>query len=189
MPDQYTSQMAMYVLSSKDKYARENISDMNKMTELFYGITFNQQLCNDVVQLIYSNRIQNAVMEDLGVQSLSDYRIDIESSEKTRVVTIKVTSKDPVKSTETVQALTNRTVELARSVTDADDINVIDEPEVPKAPSGPHRVLILIISVIAGLIVAAIIVFVRDLMDDSIKDRDELLKEFEYPVLAQFPKC
>lgn len=186
MPDEYTSKIAIYVLSNKDKQKETNT--YNEFTELNYGINFSQQLCNDVVELVNSDRIKDAVCIDIGEDDLKEYNIDVKSSEKNRVITLSVTAKDPVKSLNAVKSLAQNTAILSKEVTDADSVNVIDNPDVPTEPSGPARILICIVAILAGLFVALGIILIRDVFDSTIKSREELAQIISLPVLTNFPK-
>ncbi len=189
LPDEYSSSKQIYVLSSQDKYNyNPGTNYSNEQSELNYGINFSQQLCNDVAELVKSSKIRDAVASEVHVDSLDDFKIAVESSEKNRVITMTVTTTDPQMSAKTVESLANKTAELSKQVTDAESVNIIDETKVPKSPSGPPRVLITCVVALVALFIALIWILIRDVLDTTIKGREDLVKIIRYPLLVTNPK-
>lgn len=189
LPNVYTSQKAIYVLEKKDEsiYTPNQYAD-HYQAEIDHGILYSQQLCNDVAELVKSNKIKEAVIQDCNLESLDGFNIEIDSSEKNRVITLKVSNEDPQMATDVVESLANRTVELGKQVTEAESIKIIDETRVPESPSGPARLLITAVVVLVAFALALLLILFKDVLDTTIKNREDLMKMLKYPILTTVPK-
>lgn len=189
LPNQYTAQKAIYVLSKEDPawYGNEYYQTYYQ-AEHNHAITYSQQLCNDVAELVKSNRVKDAVAKDMNIYDLSDYDIAVDSSEKNRVITLKVTSTDPVMASKVVDSLADHTITLSEEITDAESVSAIDQSKVPEYPSGPPRLLITLVVILVVTFLTLIIMLFRDVLDTTIKSRDDLTEILRFPVLSTIPK-
>jgi uncharacterized protein involved in exopolysaccharide biosynthesis len=67
-------------------------------------------------------------------------------------------------------------------------ISVVDTPDVPVKPATPRKKLILFSSILAGILLGAVVVFIREFFDESFRTPKQLSKELEMPVLTSLPK-
>jgi capsular exopolysaccharide synthesis family protein len=65
------------------------------------------------------------------------------------------------------------------------NITVSEQAIIPGGPVWPQFSLILMLSGLGGLILAAVIVLIQDYMDDSVKSADLIQNRFGLPVIAQ----
>ena len=68
------------------------------------------------------------------------------------------------------------------------NIAIIDNAEVPKAPSSPNLIKNLLLGLIFGLSLAALIVFFKDQFDDSIRVPEDVEGKLGVPLLGVVPK-
>ena len=68
------------------------------------------------------------------------------------------------------------------------NIAIIDNAQVPKAPSSPNLVKNLLLGLIFGLALAALLVFFRDQFDDSIRVPEDIEDKLGVPLLGVVPK-
>ncbi len=67
-------------------------------------------------------------------------------------------------------------------------ISVVDSPIVPVKPAIPRKRLILLSSILAGILLGSIVIFIREFFDESFRTPKQLSKVLELPVLTSFPK-
>lgn len=67
-------------------------------------------------------------------------------------------------------------------------ISVVDTPDVPVKPATPRKKLILFSSILAGIMLGAVVVFIREFFDESFRTPKQLSKDIGLPVLSSFPK-
>jgi capsular exopolysaccharide synthesis family protein len=67
------------------------------------------------------------------------------------------------------------------------NIAVIDEARVPTRPSSPQMVVNLLLALLAGLMLAAIIVFVIENLDEAIRNSQQVQERLGIPLLGAIP--
>ena len=67
------------------------------------------------------------------------------------------------------------------------DLNVVDMPVLPYKPSGPRRLLILVVGLLFGLFAGVVTAFVRRAFLQGVEDPGVLEARFSLPVLAVVP--
>lgn len=67
-------------------------------------------------------------------------------------------------------------------------ISVVDSPDVPVRPATPRKKLILFSSILAGILLGAAVIFIREFFDESFRTPKQLSKGLDLPVLTSFPK-
>ncbi|MHA6719237.1 GumC family protein [Sphingomonas sp. RS6] len=71
----------------------------------------------------------------------------------------------------------------------ANNVIAVDTAELPKDPVSPRVGVILVLGLIAGLAGAALFVFAREQLDDSIRDPQDLEAKLHLPLLGVVPKA
>lgn len=67
-------------------------------------------------------------------------------------------------------------------------ISVVDTPDVPVKPATPRKKLILFSSILAGILLGAIVIFIREFFDESFRTPKQLARDLGMPVLTSLPK-
>ncbi|AOR77380.1 GumC family protein [Novosphingobium resinovorum] len=89
----------------------------------------------------------------------------------------------------TYDALLQRYNELSVSAGSlSNNISIIDRAKIPTQPSSPNLPLNILVSLLAGLGIAAIYVIVRDYFDDTIRSPDDVEAKFGLPLLGLIPR-
>lgn len=181
--------MAVYVLTQKDAdYVPQNTYWEGSFQEAYHDVLMSQQISNDVAKLSETNRVLDSVKDQLNISDLNNYKLVIDNSEKNRVITYKVTNQDPKMALDAVVAWTNTVSKLAKEVTDVENIIIVDEPKLPTEPSGPYRIIITLVSVISGLLIAVLIIFIKDALNKKILGPKEIVDKFNLKLLADIPR-
>lgn len=178
LPDQYTSNVNMYVITKT--VSSENGEESPNMS-------LSQQVANDISVLIESDRVTDATASSLGLESLDGFKVEVDSSSNNRVVTVMVTGLNPESVAQVANQLAQETAEVAVESLNLEAVNVVDQAKVPSTPSGPNRLQILAVAILAGLCIAIIGVVVRNALDTTVKSADEAEEIFGYPVLGNMP--
>ncbi len=183
MPDQYTATTSMYVLTKNVSSADQQSSstDLNNLSA-------GQLLANDVVTIAKSDRVSSDVAHQLGLRSLAGYKVDIDSSTTSRIVTISVTGTNPRTAAQIANTYVKRTAKTASSVMGVSAVNVVDAASVPTAPSGPRRTLYVVVAFLVGLLLAAVIVVLADRLNTKVRGDEEAQRLTGLPIVAHFPK-
>ena len=142
---------------------------------------------NDVAALVKSSRVQNRAAVDAGLPSLSGYKVSVDSTTNTRIITISVTGT----SAETVALIANQLAatadNIAQEVMDVQSINVIDEARVPANPSGPRRLMYTAVAFLAGLFLAIAIIVIADMANTRVRTSEEAAELLGIPIIGRIP--
>lgn len=68
------------------------------------------------------------------------------------------------------------------------NLSIVDRADVPQGPSSPSLVKNLLIAILLGLVAAAALVFLRDMLDDAIRVPEDVTQKINLPLLGVIPK-
>lgn len=178
LPNTYTASTSMYILtkSSAEKDALTN-SDLSA----------SQMLTNDVATLIKSNRVRTEAAESVGLSSLDNFTINVDSSTTTRLITVSVTGTDPSDASLVANALAKVADDIAQEVMDIQSINVVDSASEPTSPSGPPRLMYTLVAALAGLFVAIAIIVIADMANTRVRTGEEAAELLDLPIIGRIP--
>jgi capsular polysaccharide biosynthesis protein len=180
MPNQYTSTVSMYVLTKTSTSNDQGISNSD--------LTASQLLTNDVASLIKSDHVQQDAANQLGMATLSDYKISVDSETTTRVITLSVTGTDAARTADVANQLAASTDSVAREVMNVESINVVDQAIASPAPSGPPRAMYVAVAFLLGLFVAIAIVVIADMVNTRVRSSEEASELLDdLPVIGRIP--
>jgi len=153
-------------------------------------ISASKSLVSTYIVILTSRTVLNEVIEkaklDYTYEKLSKM-VSGESVSSTEILRVKVTAYSP----EEAALIANTIAEvlpkrLAEIVTGSSAV-VVDYAVAPKNPSSPHKGRNAAIGFIIGAMLAAAILVIRDMMDDTVRDETFLTDNFPIPLLASIP--
>lgn len=180
---EYSSSTKIYVLSKSE--------DSSSNSSLTYAdLQVGSTLTKDYLELVKSRTVLVQVIAELGLNlsedSLSEM-ISVSNSSDTRIITITVSSEDPYEA----QQVANKVREIASehicSVMDLEAVNIVDEADIPTAPSSPNVMKNTVIGAALGFLAAVAFIVVTYLMNDTIKTPDDVEKYLGVSVLSSIP--
>lgn len=182
MGNTYTASVSMYVLS-------QSAQGENSAAIQYNDLSASQMLTNDVAQLIESERVVQQTAKDLGmsVDELESSKIEVTNSTTTRLITIAVTSDSPQSAAAVANGVARTTNSVAQEIMAVEAVNLIDEAEVPQAPSGPPRLMYTAVAFLAGIFIAVAIVVVMDMVNTRIRKPEEIEELLGVPVIGRIP--
>lgn len=181
LPDTYTARTSLYVLVKNERDIEQPYPSLS--TDLSAG----QMITSDVVKLINSDRVKNDTAEDLGLETLDDYAIGVESESNTRVITVSVIGTDPEEAASVANGLAGNASLVAQEVMDVESVNVIDPASAPEEPSGPSRVLYTFAAWVAGILLVVTAFVLADMLNTKIRGADDLEELLDVPVIGRVP--
>ena len=177
MPNVYTASTSVYVLTKAQSSSGITSTDLSA----------SQMITNDVATLVKSARVQDLAAKEAGMSSLSGYKVSVESTTTTRIITISVSGTDPAKVAQVANQLASTADNIAQEVMDVQSINVIDEARVPASPSGPRRLMYTAVAFLAGLFLAIAIVVIADMANTRVRTSEEAAELLDLPVIGRIP--
>jgi len=178
MTKKYESSALLYVENSQQSSESLNIND----------ITAAQKLVNTCQIIFKSSTIMENLIANLDLPYTKEQlnnMITAQSVNSTEVMQLVVETNDPQESERIVNELVRLSnIEFLR-VIESGSLKIIDYGEIDTRPSFPNVPLITIAGLLVGLIIAYIIVFVREMLDVAVKHDDNLAKLYGIPVFAE----
>ncbi len=175
----YESTTGIYVMSRQNG---TNISYSDTQTA--------SQLAKDCEEIIKSRTVLESVMEECGIDDSYEAfakRISVTNKADTRILYITVTDSDAKRAMKTANAVRIKASEHIKDVMDVESINVVDEANLPEGSSSRSAFNGIIIGTVSGMVVAFIVICIVFIMDDKIRNIDDVDKYLGLYVLAMIP--
>ena len=176
----YETSTKVFIGKEESDDAAYNSSDINMY----------QQLLQTYAQAIKT--------KDLSSRALKGLDYDLEASDvlealtvtpiaSTQILEIKYKSKEPKEAMDVLKNVTNEFIVTAKELVPNGNVRVIEEVELPKNPVSPNKKMNIVIAFLLGLMVSVGLVFLLEYLDNTYKNKDQLEKELDIPVLGTIP--
>ena len=183
MTPKYTSQTSLYVLAKQ-----EANTNQNAITTA--DLSIGTQLTNDYQELLTSRPVLEQTIAELGLdmttEDLADL-IKVTNDSNTRILKIAVTHEDPQLARNIADTLRTAVSEQIISVMNIDAVNTVEDANLPLEPSSPKKMRNLLIGIMAGFVISAGLIVLRSIMDDTVKNSDDVEKYLGVPVMGMIP--
>jgi capsular polysaccharide biosynthesis protein len=175
----YESTTGIYVMSRQDG------------NTLSYSDTqLSTQMTKDYEELISSRYVLETVIAQCGLdeeyEDLLD-RVEIENATDTRIIYITVKDEEPERAQYIADSIREVASAHITAVTDVEAVNVVDPANLPNKPSEPSIPIWTIVGALVGLVVSALVVIARFMLDDTIKTSDDVEKYLSLSTLGMIP--
>lgn len=195
LPKKYESYTTLYVKNSSESYNTENVN--------INDINASKSLVETYIEVLSSNAVMNQVVDGLGsthkkselveVFGKNEGKIDIESvrkcfnmsaSNKTEVLKVSARTKEPEISAEMCNIVAEYAPEFLERIVGAGSVEVIDVAIPKSKPVEPSVAAFTLAGLILGFFLSCGCIFMFDLFDNTIKDKDAIVETYKKPVLG-----
>ena len=131
-----------------------------------------------------------AAIKELGLNTTYESlvkAISITNPSNSRLLEITVTDPDPVAAANISNTVADCLRERIADVMDTDKPSMVQRAVVPKTKSSPSTSRNTVIGALVGALLVSAVVIIRYLMDDTIKDEDDVQQYLQLNTLAAFP--
>ena len=176
---QYESTTRMYVLSQQDK---GTLTNQDMQTSL--------SLTSDYVELIKSRTVTEGVIAQLDLDMTSEAllsKMTVESQADTRIISISVRDEDPYRASEIANTVREVAAGHIQNVMDIEAVNVVDTANIPDQKVSPSISRNAMLGGLLGVVVAAAIIGVIYLLNDTIKTPEDVERYLNLSVLGSIP--
>lgn len=175
---QYTSSSMIFILTKT--------TSITSMADIQLG----SRLTQDYKVLITSKPVMEKVISNLKLNMSSaqlSSKISVNNQENTRIVTMTVTDSDPYTAKMIVDELTNVVVERVAEIMNTDEPTIIENGNIAGAPSTPNMRNNCLKGGLLGVMLSGGIIVLLFLLNDSVKNADDIEKYLEINVLGTIP--
>lgn len=176
---QYRSTTKMYVLSKQDS---NTLTSQDMQTSL--------SLTKDYAELIKSRTVTEGVITQLDLDMTHEEllkKMTVDSATDTRILSISVTDADPYVACEIANAIRDVSANHIKNVMDIDAVNVVETANIPEDKISPSIKKNGLIGAMAGICIAAAIVLLMYLTNDTIKTQEDVERYLGLSVLGMIP--
>lgn len=147
-----------------------------------------QELLNSMPQVVNSDFIKNLKRQEIDLYAQYMKLSSKYTANHPSVISVKnqlraLKEKIDLETRRLVQSIK---IELSGQFS-GNNIRIIDDAIVPKAPSKPKKLINLLIGCTAGFILGILIIFVLEFLDKSIKSSEDLQEKLKIPFLGFVP--
>ena len=176
---QYESTTKMYVLSKQDS---NTLTSQDMQTSL--------SLTKDYAELIKSRTVTEGVIAQLKLDMTHEEllkKLSVDTPTDTRVVSITVTDTDPYTAAQIANAVRDIASKHIQQVMDIKAVNVVETANIPDEPSSPSVPKNGVIGGLLGILLAAAVVLIVYLTNDTVKTPEDVEKYLGLSVLGTIP--
>lgn len=177
MTPQYTASSSIYILGST-----ANISNLS--------LSLSSQLTSDFTILAKSRPVVENVIEELDLNMTYEQlagKIVVENPSETTILKITATDADPEMAKNIANEMADATATRVADVMNMDKPNVVERAVEPKSPSSPNMNKNILLGGLIGAVFMMGVLVILYMMDDTIKDAEDVRKYLNLDTLAAFP--
>ena len=175
----YQSTTKIVVLSKQDSSTLTN-----------QDIQTSTSLTKDYAELIKSRTVTEGVIAQLGLNMTHEQllgKLSVDTPTDTRVVSITITDTDPYTAAEIANAVRDIASKHIQQVMDIKAVNVVETANIPSSPSSPNVTKNGMMGGMFGILLAAAIIIIVYLTNDTVKTPEDVEKYLGLSVLGTIP--
>ena len=173
--------------------AKSNTAQADDGTITSSEITLNQNLVATYSDLIKTEKVLTQVINNLQINKTVEElqkNIQVSAKDDTEIIKISVTDAD----SEMARRIANEAAQvfitqIAQEYYNMDNVYVVDEARAESAPYNINHTKDLVIFVAAGFVIACIYVLIANMLDTTVKSKEDIEKKLGLTVLTSIPMC
>lgn len=185
----YQSSTTIILAKSSASTSGSNSGDTITTTDL----TLNQKLVSTYTELIKSKNILSEVIGNLKIQKTeADLKnnITVSAVKDTDLIKITVADVKPEIAQKIASEIANIFIEkVANGVYNINNVQVWDKAEVATSPYNVNHMKDLVIFAFIGIVIAIIYALIANMLDTSVKTKEDVEKKVGLSVLTTIPLC
>lgn len=180
----YEAEALMYVNNSSFSLGSTSFSISSS------ELTAAQSLVDTYIVILKTRTTLNEVIQEANLpysyKELSEM-ITSEPVNNTEIFSVKVTSDSPQEAELIANTIAKIFPNKIVDIVDGSSVRVVDYAIVPAEKASPSITRFTAIGVFIGIVLACMIIIIREMMDTQIHSEDYLIQTYKLPVLAVIP--
>ena len=163
--------------SSMESYNYNDITMYQKLLKTYSELIKTKDLINRAItNSKYELKVEE-VLNDVSVTTVAD----------TQMIQIAYRSTSPNIAKNMLENITNEFIATAQELVPNGNVRILESVELPKNPVAPNKKMNKAIAFILGMMVGFGIVFLLEYLDNTYKNKEQLEKDLDIPVLGVIP--
>lgn len=166
------------------------ISRQNENTVTYSDMQLGTQIMKDLAAWVGSRSVAEEVIDKLGLEmKVKEFQnmVDVTTGSDTRFLYIKVTHTDPAMAQTIANVVREVSAASAITVMDVEAVNLAEEANLPTEKAAPSVAKYTLLGGALGVFLAAGVIAVLFLLDDTIKTPDDVEKYLKLSTLGSIP--
>ncbi len=139
------------------------------------------------VRSVRSQELAQAVMrEEQLMRSVASLKAAL-NNERGDMIQYNIFKREADTTRQLYDSLLQRYKEIGVAGVEANNISVVDRAKPPKSPSSPRLIVNLALSLLIGLLMAALATFILEQIDEGIRKPDDVARLLNVPLLGSVP--
>lgn len=163
--------------SSMESYNYNDITMYQKLLKTYSELIKTKDLINRAItNSKYELKVEE-VLNDVSVTTVAD----------TQMIQISYRSTSPNIAKNMLENITNEFIVTAQELVPNGNVRILESVELPKNPVAPNKKMNIAIAFTLGMMVGFGIVFLLEYLDNTYKNKEQLEKDLDIPVLGVIP--
>ena len=184
----YTNVIQVPLYQSHTSIVLARSGDSNTITQS--DVSLNANLVTTYREIIKSKLILDQVIKNLNL-NITDSElksmINVTSVEDTELIDISVSNPDKVTAMNIANQIAMVFKNEITSIYNIENVSIVDKAAISNAPYNIHPLKQYIMGVLAGFVIASIIILIMFSFDDTIKKREEIEEKVGLSLLGTIP--
>lgn len=162
-------------------YDNNDIAMYQKLMKTYAEVIKTKDAVKDALEDIDQSSAQNNVNRVLAGLTVSP-------GADTQIMEVKYTTTDKAEILPVLNSVTKEFINNSAELIPNGNVQIIEKAEIPDSPVSPNKVLNTIIGFMLGLMISIGITFLLEYMDNTVRNKDDLEKLLDIPVIGNVPK-
>lgn len=178
---QYEARTTVFVGKDENQsegYNRSDIEMYQQLLKTYSEIIKTKDVVRSAIDLSGINKSLDEVSED----------IDINIIDGTQMIEIRFRSDNPENSLKFINSLSSIFMEKAIGLIPNVSFQILDGATLPQRPVVPNMKLAIGLGILLGIIMGTMVCAIRPMLDNTIKNKEQIEEEFRIHVIGEIPK-
>lgn len=183
IPPEYEASTKVYIGKERFKnvsttYTNEEINMYQRLIKTYSELVKTKDLVKKSISNVGQDVSVNEVLSKLQAISITD----------TQILQIKYASNSREESYDMVYGITEEFMKLSKKLYPNGNVHIIQQPIVPEVPVGPNKKMNVAIGALLGMMIGVGISFLKEFMNNTYLDKEEVERDLEVPCIGVIPK-
>ena len=163
--------------AESEGYSSSDVSMYQNLLKTYSELIKTKDLVNKAINNSEYDLSVNEVLNDITVNTVAG----------TQILKVSYKSKSPNIAKNMLESITNEFITKSQELVPNGNVRVLENVELPKNPVDPNKKINIAIAFIFGMVIGFGIVFLLEYLDNTYKNKEQLEKDLDIPVLGVIP--
>lgn len=174
---------SMKILIGKEKGAEAEYSSNE--------VSMYQRLMTTYAKLYKTEDLIQEALDENNIQKSAKSvmsNLNVTAGEEDQLMSISITTLDKKEGVILLNAITSKFIQKSKELIKNGDVNVIETPKEPTAPSSPNKKMNVMVAFAMGVMLSVTLSLFLEYLDNTVKTKAEIEKLLDVPVLGSVPE-